>query len=68
MSNWTPAPDRPGYRCKTLQHGPATIIIYRPILDETQAAKAQAKTRTELEHVLRDHYGRQARQTAVRPA
>lgn len=65
MSNWTPAPDRPGYRCKTIQHGPATIIVYRPILDEAQAAKAQAKTSAELENALREHYGRKARPAAV---
>lgn len=65
MSNWTPAPDRPGYRCKTTRHGPATIIIYRPILDENQAAKAKNQTRTELESALREHYGRKARQAAV---
>lgn len=68
MSNWTPAPDRPGYRCKIVQHGPATITIYRPILDEAQAAKAQERTRAELEHALREHYTRQTRQAAVRPA
>lgn len=65
MSDWRPATDRPGYRCKTVQCGPATITIYRPILDEAQAAKAQAKTRAELENALREHYGRTARQAAV---
>lgn len=65
MSNWTPAPDRPGYRCKIVQHGPATITIYRPILDEAQAAKAQEKTRAELERVMREHYSRAPRPAAV---
>lgn len=65
MDNWKPAPDRPGYRCKTIQHGPATITIYRPILDEAQAAKAQAKTRAELENALRDYCKRKARAAAV---
>lgn len=65
MENWTPAPDRPGYRCKTIQHGPATITIYRPILDEDQAAKAQARTRAELEHALRDHYRRKAKEAVA---
>jgi hypothetical protein len=64
MDNWTPAPDRPGYRCKIVQHGPATITIYRPILDEAQAAKAQAKTRAELERAVRGYYGRTTRQAA----
>lgn len=65
MGNWTPAPDRPGYRCKKVQHGPATIIIYRPILSETEAAKAQGRTRTALEGALREHYGRKSRQAAM---
>lgn len=65
MENWTPAPDRPGYRCKTIQRGPATITIYRPILDEAQAAKAQQKARTALEGALREHYRRKARPAAV---
>lgn len=65
MSDWRPAPDRPGYRCKTVQRGPATITIYRPILSEAEAAKAQNKTRAELENAMREHYGRKARQAAV---
>jgi hypothetical protein len=65
MSNWKPAPDRPGYRCKIVQHGPATITIYRPIMDEAQAAKAQERTRTELERAMREHYSRTTRPAAV---
>ena len=65
MSNWTPAPDRPGYRCKIVQHGPATITIYRPILSEAEEAKAQEKTRAALERAVRGHYGRQSRHAAV---
>lgn len=65
MSNWTPAPDRPGYRCKTIQHGMATITIYRPNLSEEEAAKAQKKARRELENALRQHYSRTARAAAV---
>lgn len=65
MNDWTPAPDRPGYRCKTVQRGMATIVIYRPILDEAAAAKAQQKARTALEGAMRDHYTRKARAAAV---
>lgn len=61
MGNWKPAPDRPGYRCKTVQHGPATIIIYRPELSEAEAAKAAEKVRTALEGAMRDHYARRRR-------
>ena len=65
METWTPAPDRPGYRCKIIQHGPATIKIYRPILDEAEAAKAQQKARAGLECAMREYYTRQARPAAV---
>lgn len=53
MAEWIPANDRPGYRCKTVQHGPATIVIYRPILGEQEAAKAAETVRTGLESALR---------------
>lgn len=56
MENWKPAPDRPGYRRKIIQRGPATIIIDRPMLDEAEEAKAQAKARTTLESAMRSYY------------
>ena len=65
MENWTPAPDRPGYRRKTIQRGPAKIIIYRPILSEAEEAEAQAKARAALESALREHYKRKATPVAV---
>lgn len=64
MSEWTPAKDRPGYRCKTVQRGPATIVIYRPILGEEEAAKATATVRTGLESALRLHDSRTRRARA----
>lgn len=54
-TTWKTATDRPGYRCKTVQRGMATIVIYRPILDEAQEAKAQARARTMLESAMRDY-------------
>jgi len=65
MDNWKPAPDRPGYRRKIIQSGPATIIIDRPILDEAEAAKAQEKTRTALEGAMRGYCRRTAQRAAV---
>lgn len=53
MSTWTTAPERPGYRRKVIQHGAATITIYRPELDEAAAAKATETTRTALERAMR---------------
>jgi len=65
MSTWKPAPDRPGYRRKIIQRGPATIIIDRPELSEAEAAKALEKTRTALEGAMREHYRRTSRAAAV---
>ena len=65
MKNWTPAPDRPGYRRKIIQRGPATIIIERPMLDEAAAAKAQEKTRAALEGAMRSDCKRAAQRAAV---
>lgn len=65
MENWTPAPDRPGYRRKIIQRGPATIIIERPMLDEAAAAKAQEKTRAALEGAMRSYCKRTAQRAAV---
>lgn len=64
MSNWTTSPDRPGYRRKIIQHGLATIILERPILDEAAEAKAQENARRQLENAMRGYYGRKARQVA----
>lgn len=65
MGNWTTAPDRPGYRRKIIQRGPATIIIERPELSEAEAAKAEEKARTALANAMREHYRRTARAAAV---
>lgn len=65
METWKTATDRPGYRRKIIQRGPATIIIDRPILSEAEAVKAQEKTRTALEGAMREHYSRTTRQVAV---
>ena len=65
MDNWKPAPDRPGYRRKIIQSGPATIIIDRPILDDAAAAKAQEKARAGLESAMRGYTTRTTRLAAV---
>lgn len=56
MEGWTPSETHPGYIEKSIKHGAACIVIYRPILSEAEAAKAQSKTRTALEGVMRERY------------
>lgn len=60
MSGWTPAADRPGYRIKTVERGPCTIRVYRPITDRETQAKNEQKAKTALENALRAHYKRRA--------
>ena len=40
--DWKTSESRPGYQEKTLRHGNATIIVYRPILS-TQEREAREK-------------------------
>lgn len=56
MAEWTTATDRPGYRCKTVERENATLVIYRPIFDEAEAAKAKEKARAALEGIMREQY------------
>lgn len=58
MSDWTISQTRPGYREKTIQRGAATIVIYRPILDNAEQAKREKRTREALESVMRDQLHR----------
>lgn len=60
MEKWNTATDRPGYRCKKVQHEGVTIVIYRPMLSEAETAKAQEKARTALESVMREHLAKPA--------
>ena len=60
MEKWNTATDRPGYCCKKVQHGAATIVIYRPMLSEAETAKAQEKARAVLESVMREHLAKPA--------
>ena len=55
---WKEAPDRPGYRVKTIRHGNATIEIYRPILSETEQKKRENFVRGVAEKTLASYYKR----------
>lgn len=57
-SDWTPATDRPGYRSKTIKRGPCTVVIYRPELNQDEAARRERHARETLERTLRDYLRR----------
>ena len=58
MSEWTPSQTCPGYREKTIQHGHATIVIRRPILDEAERAKREKRAKDTLGRVMTDYIHR----------
>ncbi len=58
MSDWTTSQTCPGYREKTIQHGHATIIIRRPILDEVERVKRERRAKDTLGRVLNEHIHR----------
>jgi hypothetical protein len=58
MSDWTPSAGNPGYIEKTIQTGPATVVILRPVMDREEQAKREQKTRDTLGNVLQDYIRR----------
>lgn len=60
MSNWFETPERPGYKCKIITHGNATVKVFRPICTEAQAAQNEQKARVALEGAMREYYKRAA--------
>lgn len=62
-SEWRIAEEKPGYRCKTVQFGPATCHIYRPIFETPEEeTKAHQKVKTDMELALSSYYTRKARE------
>ena len=57
-TEWASAPDHPGYCIKVIEHSGCTIRILRPILDEKEQAKREARIKKAAERVLRDYYKR----------
>ena len=53
--SWTVSTEHPGYRCKTLQFGQATVTVFRPILDDEERTKRENHLRAVAERVLRDY-------------
>lgn len=50
--DWTPSKSRPGYREKTLKHGPATITVYRPELSPQETEAREKATAAALRPVM----------------
>lgn len=58
MDEWTPSEKWPGYVCRTIKHGNATIIVHRPILAPEEKAKREKQVKRDLEIALRDYFFR----------
>lgn len=58
MSDWTPSQARPGYRERTIQRGPATIVIFRPVLGSKEQAKREKHIQDTLGDVMREYIRR----------
>ena len=63
MNDWTVSQTCPGYREKTIQHGAATIVIRRPILDDAERAKREKRAKDTLGRVLNDYIHRKEART-----
>lgn len=56
--DWTTSESRPGYQEKTLRHGNATIVVYRPILSP-QERETREKAITAALRPIMANYSRQ---------
>lgn len=65
MTDWTLSQTCPGYREKTIQRGPATITIRRPILDEAEMKKREKQVQATLAPVLRGYFNRKKHHAQV---
>lgn len=55
MGGWTTSQARPGYIEKTIQHGAATIVIFRPAVEQAEQARREDRARTALESAMKDY-------------
>lgn len=56
-SEWTTG-QVPGYRTKTIQRGPCTLIVHRPELTEQEQQKREAQVRDILSNSMREYIRR----------
>lgn len=49
---WTASKSRPGYREKTLKHGPVTITVYRPELSPQEREAREKATAAALKPIM----------------
>ncbi len=50
--DWKTSESRPGYQEKTLRHGNATIIVYRPILSNQEREARERSISTALSPIM----------------
>lgn len=50
--NWVELPERPGYRCKIIQHGNVTIRVFRPILTDSERQKREREIMSSVGRIL----------------
>lgn len=64
MNEWT-TDEGQGYKTKTIQHGPVTITIQRPILTDEERRRRERQVKATLEHILGEYYRRTASHKAA---
>ena len=55
MSTWTPSPDHPGYRTKTIERDGCTIVLLRPDLTAEEADKREKHAKSVMESALKNY-------------
>ena len=50
--DWEVLLERPGYRCKIIQHGNVTIRVFRPILTDSERKKRERQIMSAVGRIL----------------
>ena len=53
--NWVELPERPGYRCKVIQHGNITIRVFRPILTDAERKRREHQIMSAVGRIIRKY-------------
>ena len=53
--DWKTSESRPGYQEKTLRHGNATIIVYRPVLSPQEREAREKATAEALKPIMANY-------------
>jgi hypothetical protein len=63
MEDWKPSPTNPGYLERTIATEKCTVTVLRPVLDDDERGKREARLKAAAESALATYYSKKGKQT-----